>query len=36
MKLVYFAWVRERIGRPDEEVELPAGSRDRRRSRGAG
>ena len=25
MKLVYFAWVRERIGRPDEEVEPPAG-----------
>jgi molybdopterin synthase sulfur carrier subunit len=24
-KLVYFAWVRERIGRPEEEVELPAG-----------
>jgi sulfur-carrier protein len=24
MKLVYFAWVRERIGRPEEEVELPA------------
>ena len=23
MKLVYFAWVRERIGRPDEEVTLP-------------
>jgi molybdopterin synthase sulfur carrier subunit len=23
MRLVYFAWVRERIGRPDEEVELP-------------
>jgi len=25
MKLIYFAWVRERIGKPDEEVELPAG-----------
>ena len=25
MKLVYFAWVRERIGKTDEEVELPAG-----------
>ncbi len=25
MKLVYFAWVRERIGKADEEVELPAG-----------
>ena len=23
MKLVYFAWVRERIGLPEEEVELP-------------
>ncbi|MEQ1944098.1 molybdopterin converting factor subunit 1 [Mesorhizobium sp. VNQ89] len=23
-KLVYFAWVRERIGKPDETVELPA------------
>jgi molybdopterin synthase sulfur carrier subunit len=23
MKLVYFAWVRERIGRPEEELELP-------------
>jgi molybdopterin synthase sulfur carrier subunit len=23
MKLVYFAWVRERIGKPHEEVELP-------------
>jgi molybdopterin synthase sulfur carrier subunit len=25
MKLVYFAWVRERVGRTDEEIELPAG-----------
>lgn len=25
MKLVYFAWVRERIGLAEEEVELPAG-----------
>ena len=25
MKLRYFAWVRERIGRPEEEIELPAG-----------
>ena len=25
MKLVYFAWVRERVGRPEEEVEPPAG-----------
>jgi molybdopterin synthase sulfur carrier subunit len=24
VKLVYFAWVRERIGRKDEEVALPA------------
>jgi molybdopterin synthase sulfur carrier subunit len=24
MKLIYFAWVRERIGKPDEEVDLPA------------
>ena len=25
MKLIYFAWVRERIGKPDEDVDLPAG-----------
>jgi sulfur-carrier protein len=25
MKLVYFAWVRERIGRPEEELEVPVG-----------
>lgn len=25
MKLVYFAWVRERIGKPEEEVDLPPG-----------
>jgi len=25
MKLVYFAWVRERIGRPDEEASPPPG-----------
>ena len=25
MKLVYFAWVRERIGKTEEEVEPPAG-----------
>jgi sulfur-carrier protein len=25
MKLRYFAWVRERVGKPDEEIELPAG-----------
>ncbi|MGK9049990.1 molybdopterin converting factor subunit 1 [Neorhizobium sp. CSC1952] len=24
-KLVYFAWVRERIGKPEEELDLPAG-----------
>ena len=24
-KLRYFAWVRERIGKPEEDVELPAG-----------
>jgi molybdopterin synthase sulfur carrier subunit len=24
VKLVYFAWVRERIGRPEEEIALPA------------
>ena len=23
-KLVYFAWVRERVGKPDETVDLPA------------
>ncbi len=25
MKLVYFAWVRERVGKTDEEVEVPEG-----------
>lgn len=25
MKLRYFAWVRERIGKPEEDIELPAG-----------
>jgi molybdopterin synthase sulfur carrier subunit len=25
VKLLYFAWVRERIGKPAEEVELPPG-----------
>ncbi len=25
MKLVYFAWVRERVGKTDEDVELPEG-----------
>ena len=24
MKLFYFAWVRERVGRPEEQVEPPA------------
>jgi molybdopterin synthase sulfur carrier subunit len=27
MKLLYFAWVRERVGRPEEEVDLPTGVR---------
>jgi molybdopterin synthase sulfur carrier subunit len=25
MKLRYFAWVRERIGKTDEEIDVPAG-----------
>ncbi len=25
MKLLYFAWVREKVGRGAEEIELPAG-----------
>lgn len=25
LKLRYFAWVRERIGKPEEDVDLPAG-----------
>ena len=25
MKLLYFAWVRERIGKPEEEIEPPSG-----------
>ena len=25
MKIRYFAWVRERVGKAEEEVELPAG-----------
>ncbi len=25
LKLRYFAWVRERIGKPEEDVEIPAG-----------
>ena len=24
-KLRYFAWVRERVGKPEEDVEIPAG-----------
>jgi molybdopterin synthase sulfur carrier subunit len=24
-KILYFAWVRERVGKPEEELELPAG-----------
>ena len=27
MKLVYFAWVRERIGKPEEEIDPPANVR---------
>ena len=27
MKLVYFAWVRERIGKTEETVDVPAGVR---------
>ena len=34
MKLLYFAWVRERIGKPEEEIEPPAGDRDCRRADG--
>ena len=26
-KLVYFAWVRERVGKPEEEVDVPASVR---------
>ncbi|HEY8566642.1 MAG TPA: molybdopterin converting factor subunit 1 [Beijerinckiaceae bacterium] len=25
LKLVYFAWVRERVGRPEEDVDVPEG-----------
>jgi sulfur-carrier protein len=25
MKLRYFAWVRERIGKPEEDIEVPVG-----------
>jgi sulfur-carrier protein len=24
MKVLYFAWIRERVGKPEEEIELPA------------
>ncbi|HEY4863047.1 MAG TPA: molybdopterin converting factor subunit 1 [Xanthobacteraceae bacterium] len=24
MKILYFAWIRERVGKPEEEIELPA------------
>ena len=27
MKVLYFAWVRERVGKPEEEIEPPAGVR---------
>jgi sulfur-carrier protein len=27
LKLLYFAWVRERIGKPEEEIDPPAGVR---------
>ena len=36
MKLVYFAWVRERVGKAEEEVVPPAVGDDRRRADGAG
>ena len=25
MKILYFAWIRERIGKPEEDIEPPAG-----------
>jgi molybdopterin synthase sulfur carrier subunit len=25
VKLIYFAWVRERVGKPEEDVDLPVG-----------
>jgi molybdopterin synthase sulfur carrier subunit len=25
VKILYFAWVRERVGKPEEEIEAPAG-----------
>ncbi len=24
MKILYFAWVRERVGKPDEQIDLPS------------
>ena len=27
VKILYFAWVRERVGKPEEEIEPPAGVR---------
>ena len=33
-KLVYFAWVRERIGKPEEEVDAARRRRDGRRPAG--
>ena len=24
MKVLYFAWIRERVGKPEEEIDLPA------------
>lgn len=27
LKVRYFAWVRERVGRPEEDIEIPAGVR---------
>ena len=27
MKLIYFAWVRERVGKPEEDIDPPAGVR---------
>ena len=32
LKIRYFAWVRERIGKPEEDVELPAACRHGRRT----
>ena len=33
MKLHYFAWVRERVGKPQEDVELPASTATSKGSR---